>query len=161
MKEMKDEFKMKILYLCCRKSDRGHWGEAGGAPQELPGARPQQVQQVRILLLHVWASQCDHHRVHGQYQHYHYHWVHFVILRFSPPTCSSITSILTMDTIYSNTTGQWTNCRNQTTEIFTPFLFNSRVPVEERTLNTTANPMCEVFPKVGACLYTRYSRWVI
>jgi len=33
-----------------------------------------------------------------------------------------------------------------------------RVPVEERTLNTTANPMCEVFPKVGACLYTRYSR---
>ena len=57
MKEMKDEFKMKILYLCCRKSDRGHWGEAGGAPQELPGARPQQVQQVRLLFLLLWAAQ--------------------------------------------------------------------------------------------------------
>ena len=34
----------------------------------------------------------------------------------------------------------------------------SRVPVEERSLNTTANPMCEVFPKVASCDYYRYAR---
>ena len=25
-------------------------------------------------------------------------------------------------------------------------------------MNATANPMCEVFPKVATCLYSRYSR---
>jgi len=33
-----------------------------------------------------------------------------------------------------------------------------RLPVEERTFNTTVNPMCEVFPKVATCSYTRYAR---
>jgi len=33
-----------------------------------------------------------------------------------------------------------------------------RLPVEERTLNNTANPMCEVFPKIATCHYVRYAR---
>lgn len=33
-----------------------------------------------------------------------------------------------------------------------------RLPVEERILNSTVNPMCEVFPKVATCSYVRYAR---
>ena len=34
----------------------------------------------------------------------------------------------------------------------------SRLPVEERSFNTTFNPMCEVFPKVATCDYIRFGR---
>jgi len=33
-----------------------------------------------------------------------------------------------------------------------------RLPVEDRTLNSTFNPMCEIFPKVGNCFFHRYDR---
>lgn len=33
-----------------------------------------------------------------------------------------------------------------------------RLPVEERSFNTTFNPMCEVFPKVATCDYIRFGR---
>jgi len=33
-----------------------------------------------------------------------------------------------------------------------------RLSAEERSLDTTFNPMCEVFPKVGACDFMRYGR---
>jgi len=34
----------------------------------------------------------------------------------------------------------------------------TRLPPEERQLETALNPMCEVFPKVGVCNYQRYGR---
>lgn len=33
-----------------------------------------------------------------------------------------------------------------------------RLPIEERLLSSTLNPMCEVFPKVATCNYIRYAR---
>ena len=36
--------------------------------------------------------------------------------------------------------------------------FTPRLPVEERSFNTTFNPMCEVFPKVATCDYIRFGR---
>ena len=32
------------------------------------------------------------------------------------------------------------------------------LPVEERSFNTTFNPMCEVFPKIATCDYIRFGR---
>jgi len=33
-----------------------------------------------------------------------------------------------------------------------------RLPIEERLLTTTLNPMCEVFPKVATCMFVNYGR---